>query len=140
VFGGKVSWFPTRFLTFTFNADRSFGTSDFNPHGLGLVPVPINPLLGQLPGSVTTTTTAKLSGNWAFSDKLGFTAYVGDQQQDYLASSRRDNLVAVSGGVTYRIWQGFGVNVTYTYGQLFSNFPGASFTTNFISIGGNSKF
>jgi len=140
VFGGRVSWFPTRFLTFTFNADRSFGTSDFNPHGLGLVPVPINPLLGQLPGSVTTTTLAKLTGQWTFTDKLGFTASVGDQQQDYLASSRRDNLVALSAGVTYQIWKGLGVNVTYTHGQLFSNFPGASFTTDFISFGGSSHF
>jgi hypothetical protein len=140
VFGGRVSWFPTRFLTFTFNADRAFGTSDFNPHGLGLVPVPITPVPGQLPGSVTTTTTARLSGNWNFSDKLAFTASVGDQEQDYLASSRRDNLVALTAGVTYQIWKGLGVSATYTHGQLFSNFPGASFTTDFISFGGSSHF
>jgi hypothetical protein len=140
VFGGKLSWFPTRFLTFTFNADRAFGTSDFNPRGLGQAPVPVLPGGGLVPGSVTTTTTAKLAANWTFSEKLGFTASVGDQQQDYLASSRRDNFVALSGGVTYQIWPGFGVTATYTYGQLFSNFPGASFTTNFISIGGTTKF
>ena len=91
-------------------------------------------------GSVTAITTARLSGQWTYSDRLAFTASIADQQQDYLTSSRRDNLVSLSAGVTYQIWPGIGVTTTYTHGQLYSNLPGASFTTDFISFGGSSKF
>src|SRR5207247_580684 len=30
VVGGKLSWFPTRFLTFVVSADETFGTTDSN--------------------------------------------------------------------------------------------------------------
>ena len=142
VFGGRLSWFPTRFLTFTLNADRTFGTSDFNTNGLGgLTPGPITNIPpGLQPGSVTTVTTAVLRGQWDFSQRFGFTASVGDQQQDYLTSSRRDSLLSLTGGVTYKVWPGFGITATYSHQHLYSNIPDASYTRDFISIGGSSTF
>jgi len=144
VVGGRLAWFPTRFLSFRLDADRVFGTSDYNTLGFGGTGVASgaipNVSTGLRPGSVTAITTARLSGQWTYSDKLSFTASIADQQQDYLTSSRRDNLVSLSAGVTYQIWPGIGVTTTYTHGQLYSNLPGASFTTDFISFGGSSKF
>jgi hypothetical protein len=75
-----------------------------------------------------------------FSRTISFNASVGDQRQDYLTSSRRDNLLSFSGGVAYQIWPGFGIAATYTHQNLYSNVQGASFTTDFISVGGSSKF
>src|SRR5262245_31000750 len=36
---------------------------------------------------------------------------------------------------TFKIWQNLGLNVNYTHQNLYSNFPGASFSTDFISVG-----
>jgi hypothetical protein len=139
IVGGRLSWFPTRFLTYTFTADRTFGTTDFLANGL--VPGgPINTGIGLLPGAVTTTTTANLGGTWDFSRYLGFSASVGDQRIDYLNSSRRDDLLTLVGGVLFKIRPGLGIQVNYTHQNLFSNFPGAPFTRDFISAGAQSKF
>jgi Putative beta-barrel porin 2 len=96
VFGGHLSWYPTRFLTYTFTLDRAFGTSNFLPNGL----TPGAP--GLVPGAVTETTTARLDGIWDFSQRFSFTASVGDQRQDFLNSSHQDNLLAFSAGLLYK--------------------------------------
>jgi hypothetical protein len=143
VVGGHLSWFPTRFLTYTFTADRGFGTSDFTN---GVVPpgvVPgsiINTGTGLLPGAVTTITTARLDGTWDFSRFLGFNFSIGDQRLDYLDSSRRDDLLTYVGGVLFKIRPGLGIQVNYTHQNLVSNFPGAPFKRDFISAGAQSKF
>jgi hypothetical protein len=128
VFGGHLSWYPTRFLTYKLTLDREFGTSNFLPNGL----TPGAP--GLVPGALTDTTTARLDGTWDISRRFSFAASVGEQRQDYLNSSRVDNLWAFSAGLLYKIWPNLGVGVNYTYQNLQSNFPGASFTQNFISV------
>jgi hypothetical protein len=138
IVGGRLSWFPTRFLTYTLTADRQFGTSDFLANGLGVSPVSIGG--GLLPGAVTTTTTARLSGTWDFSRLLSFNASVSEQRIDYLNSTRRDDLLTYVGGVVFKINPGLGIQVNYTHQNLYSNFPGAPFTRDFISAGAQSKF
>ena len=32
IYGGRISWFPTRFVTVTAAADQTLGTSDFSPN------------------------------------------------------------------------------------------------------------
>jgi hypothetical protein len=141
IVGGRLSWFPTRFLTYTFTADRTFGTSDFLANGLGVAPGSvINTGAGLLPGAVTTMTAARLSGTWDFSRLLSFNASVGDQRIDYLDSSRRDDLLTFVGGVLFKIRPGLGIQVNYTHQNLFSNFPGAPFKRDFVSAGAQSKF
>jgi putative beta-barrel porin BBP2 len=144
VVGGRLSWFPTRFLTYTLTADRAFGTTDFLVNGLGTTPVsgttPTSTGSGLLPGAVTTTTTATLSGVWDFSRLLSFNGSIGDQRIDYLDSSRRDNLLSFVAGVLFKIRPGLGIQVNYTHQNLFSNFPGAPFKRDFISAGAQSRF
>ncbi len=140
VFGGKLSWYPTRFVTFTFTADRAFGTSDFSAQSL-LTTGPIaNPTTGLLPGSPTQTTTETFKANWDFSQHFAFSGGIQNQQQDYLNSSRKDDLLTLTGGVTYKIWRNFGITVTYNHQHLFTNLAGASFSADFIGLGGNSSF
>ena len=50
VVGGRVSWYRTRDLTFTFSGDRTFGTSDFNRNGVITPGSTINTAPGLLPG------------------------------------------------------------------------------------------
>ena len=141
VFGGRLSWLPTPLLTFTLTADRAFGTSDFiNTTGIGVAQPLIAPTAGLLPGSVTVNTTVSLLGTWDFSRLMAFTATVSDNHLQYLTSSRQDDLLSFVGGVTFKIWQNLGLTVNYTHQHLYSNFPGAPFSTDFVSLGGSSKF
>jgi hypothetical protein len=143
IVGGRLSWFPTRFLTYTLTLDRGFGTSDFlanNNNALLPGSTTLNTGVGLLPAAVTTMTTATLSGVWDFSRLLSFNASVGDQRIDYLNSFRRDDLLTLTGGVTFKIRPGLGVQFNFTHQNLYSNFPGAPFSRNFISAGAQSKF
>ena len=87
-----------------------------------------------------TATTASLTGNWDFSQRWAFNAMVSDQRQEYLNSSRTDDLLTLMGGVTFKIRPGLGLNVNYIHQNLFSNVPGAEYTRDFISVGANTKF
>src|ERR1019366_5057093 len=51
VYGGKVSWYPTRFVTLTGSYDQSFGTSDFSPTAFAA-------------GSVTSLNTSQMTASW----------------------------------------------------------------------------
>jgi Putative beta-barrel porin 2 len=139
VVGGKLSWYPTRFLTYTLTADRTFATSDFNNNGLapGFV---TNTAAGLSPGSVTTATTVRLNADWDFNRYLAFSALISDNHLDYLNSSRRDDLLTIAGGVTFKIRPGLGIQVSYTHQNLYTNFPGAAFSRDFISVGSQTKF
>jgi hypothetical protein len=135
VFGGRLSWYTTRFLTFTFAADRTFGTSDFSRPSTGPITTP-----GLLPGSPTNKTTESLTANWDFNRYFGFSAGIRNQQQDYLDSSRRDDLLMLTAGVTVKVWRNLGITINYNHAHLFSNLAGASFSSDFFSVGGNTRF
>jgi hypothetical protein len=127
VIGGKLSWFPTRFLTFTFTADENFGTTDSNA-------------LAFTPGTPTKITTVKASGNWDFSYWYALTAGVSDQRQNFLDSSRVDNFLAVNAGVIFKLRPGFGVQLGYTHQHLYSNFPGVAYSRDLVTVSGNTQF
>ncbi|HEY7299126.1 MAG TPA: outer membrane beta-barrel protein [Xanthobacteraceae bacterium] len=139
VFGGSLYWYPTRFLTVSYTADRVFGTSDFSQNSLTPAPI-INPSTGLLPGSPTDNLTQTLKADWDFSRHFAFTAGIQSQQQNYLDSFRKDDLLTLSGAVTYKVTQTLGIQLTYRHLHLFTNLEGASFTSDFIGMGGSSKF
>jgi hypothetical protein len=140
VVGGRLTWLPTPLATLTLTADRAFGTSDFI-NTAGLVQPIIAPTTGLLPGSVTVNTSASLIGTYDFSRLLAFSATVSDNHLQYLtSSSRQDDLLSFVGSVTFKIWQNLGLTVNYTHQHLYSNFPGAPFSTDFVSLGGSTKF
>ena len=137
VVGGRLSWFPTRFVTYTFTADRVFGTSDF----INVTPgSTLNTAAGLLPGTTTITTTAALSGTWDFSRLLSFNASVANSHLEYLNSFRRDDLLSLGAGVTFKVRANLGISVNYTHQNLLTNFPGAAFTRDLISAGARSQF
>jgi len=137
IVGGHLSWFPTRFVTYTLTMDRVFATSDF----INVVPGSIvNTGAGLLPGTTTIATKANLSGTWDFSRLLSFNASIGNAHLEYQNSFRRDDLLTFIGGVTFKVRPNLGVQVNYTHQNLFTNFPGAAFTRDFFSAGARSNF
>jgi hypothetical protein len=127
VVGGKISWFPTRFLTFTAGADENFGTTDSNA-------------LAFTPGTPTKITTIRFSSNYDFSNWYALTGSISDQRQNFLDSSRVDNFVSYTAGIVFKIRPGFGLQLGYTHQNLYSNFPGIDYSRNLVTISGNTKF
>jgi Putative beta-barrel porin 2 len=127
VVGGRLSWFPTRFLTFTVSADETFGTTDFNA-------------LAFTPGSPTKITTVNVNGNWDFSSRFAFAAGFSNQQLNYLDSFRRDDFAVIRAGIIYKVTPGLGIQLGYAHQHLYSNFPGAPYSRDLVTLGGNTKF
>jgi hypothetical protein len=127
VVGGRLSWFPTRFLTFAFSADENFGTTDSNA-------------LAFTPGSPTKLTTVKMNVNWDFSYWYALTAGIGDQRQDYLNISRKDDFLAYNAGIVFKLRPGFGLQLGYTHQHLYSTIPGIAYSRDLVTVSGNTKF
>jgi Putative beta-barrel porin 2 len=127
VVGGRLSWFPTRFLTIAFNADENFGTTDSNA-------------LAFTPGTPTKITTIRASVNYDFSNWYALTTSISDQRQNFLDSSRVDSLLSYNAGIIFKLRPGFGLQVGYTHQDLYSNFPGVAYSRDMVTVGGSTKF
>jgi hypothetical protein len=127
VYGGKVSWYPTRFVTVTGSYDQSFGTSDFSPTAFAV-------------GSVTSINTAKVTASWSMRRDLTLDGSVQYQHYQYLGSPRLDDLSVFGLKATYMLTEQLGVVLDYSYNILSSNTPGVAYTRNLVSLGATSKF
>jgi hypothetical protein len=127
VVGARLSWFPTRFLTFAISADQNFGTADANA-------------LAFTPGSPTKLSTIKGNANWDFSYWYALTAGISEQRQDYLNSSRVDHFLTYNAGVVFKLRPGFGLQVGWAHQHLYSNVPGFAYTRDLFTVGGNTRF
>jgi hypothetical protein len=126
-YGGRLSWYPTRFVTVTGSYDQSLGTSDFNP---GVFTT----------GSPTKVNTSKLVANWLMLRDVTLEGSVQFQNFEYLNSTRLDDLSLLGLKVTYMFTQRLGVTLDYNYAILSSNIPGVAYTRSFVSLGATSKF
>jgi hypothetical protein len=127
IFGGRLSWYPTRFVTVTGSFDQTLGTSDFSPSVFS-------------PGSATKLNTAKLVASWAVLREVTLDGTVQFQHAEYLNSPRLDDLTQFGLKITYMLTQRLGVYLEDNYGILMSNTPGVAYTRNFVSLGATSKF
>jgi hypothetical protein len=127
VVGGKLSWFPTRFITLTATADENFGTTDSNA-------------LAFTPGTPTKLTTISMTGNYDASYWYAFTAGISDQRQNFLNSPRLDNFLSYNAGIIFKFRPGFGLKLGYTHQNLYSNFPGIAYSRNLVTISGSTQF
>ena len=127
IYGGRISWYPTRFVTVTGSFDQTLGTSDFSPTVFQS-------------GSATKINTSKLMASWAMLRELTLDGNVQFQHYEYLNSPRRDDLTLFGSRISYMFTQRLGLYLEDNYGILKSNIPGVAYTRNFISLGATSKF
>ena len=127
IFGGKLSWFPTRFVTVTATEDQTIGTSDFSPNQ-------------TVPGSVTKIDTSKLDASWSVSNKVTLAGRVLLKQYDFLGSFRRDDSTEIGATLTYKLTTRFSLVVDFGHVNYISNLAGAGYKRDFVSIGGDTKF
>jgi hypothetical protein len=127
LYGGKISWYPTRFVTVTGAVDQTIGTSDFS---VGLF----------TPGSVTKINTAKLDASWSATRVVTLNGRLTFKQYEFLNSFRRDDSKETGLSVAYNVTPRFSIVVDFSHIQYTSNLAGAGYTRNFVSVGGNTKF
>ena len=127
IYGGRVSWFPTRFISVTGAVDQSLGTSDFSP---GLF----------TSGSVTKINTSKLSASWSVARDWNLDGRLAFKQYEFLNSTRRDDSTETGLAVTYNLNPRFGIVIDFSHLQYTSSLAGAGYTRNFVSVGGKTKF
>ena len=127
IFGGKISWYPTRFVTLTGSYDQSLGTSDFSPTLFST-------------GSVTKIDTAKLLASWSVLRNVTLEGNLTFQHYEYLNSPRLDESAQYGMKTTYMLTPKLGVYLEYNYVQLTSNTAGVAYNRNLVSLGASSKF
>ena len=128
VFGGRVSWFPTRALSFTAQLDQQL--SDGTPQSA----------FGAVRSASGKTTTASLSAIYNVTSYWSILAKVGYAQSRYSDSTRPDHRVFAGLSANYTFWRNWSVTADYQFSRLKSNFAGASFKQNVTSLGVTYRF
>ena len=127
IFGGRVSWYPTRFLTFTTSFDQGLATSDFTTRAF-------------TPGSITKTNTARFQATWDMTTFFTWGGTVEYRQYAYLASFRIDHLWVGSANLTYWVRPRFGITLDYSHFLLETNLVGGNYSRDFVSLGAKTRF
>jgi hypothetical protein len=127
VFGGSLSWYPTRDLVWTLNADRSLGDSTLAS-------------AGNQDGSPIETTSASLKVDYLFSNVWTMSAQAQYAFIDYKDSTREDNLWQVGTTISYDIRRNWAVTFDYQYTDLKSSFDTNSFNRNVFTVGATYKY
>lgn len=126
-YGGRLSWYPTRFITVTGKLEHYFDLSDYrnNPGSIG---------------SITENSLVSLNASWDITRKINLEAGAGFIEEDYVDSSREDEVTKYHVGGTYYFRERFGINVKYSYWNRDSNVPGGGYSRDFFSAGGKTRF
>ena len=127
LYGGRLSWYPTRFITLTGNLEHYFDLSDYRRSPTSV-------------GSITENDTLSLKAYWDFTRSLTLEGSVGFTNEDYIDSPREDEISRYSIGATYYIVENFGITFEYAYWNRSSNVPGGGYSRDFISVGGKTRF
>jgi hypothetical protein len=127
VYGGKISWFPTRAWSVTASLDETFQDSGSATVG--------NPL-----GSAAYVTSALVSINYAISHSWNASVQGGHEDLSYISGGRRDHQWTTGTTLNYEILRNLNATFKYTFATIESNAPGGSFTRNQLTLGGAYKY
>gem|GEM_PF-4335646 len=127
VYGGRLSYFPTRFLTFTATVTQAVATSDYNTRAF-------------LPGSITYTNTSALSARWDITRSITLDGAFQYSHWEYLGSTLVQDFWTGSADITYWFTPKFGLTLNYSHIIADSNIVGGNYTDNFVSVGGKARF
>jgi hypothetical protein len=127
VYGGKISWFPTRAVTVTAALDETYQDS-------GLTTA------NNSTGSAAHVTAATLNILYAMARE--WTASVNGGYADvlYVSGGRHDHRWNAGSTLNYEIMRNLFATFNYTLVLVESNAEGGSFTRNQFSLGGTYKY
>jgi hypothetical protein len=127
VAGGKVTWLPTRDLSFVVSVDETLGQSTLSTIGTPF-------------GSAIKTTTAKVAANYEITRGLAASANLSYAYVSYVNDRRRDNDWTAGARLDYQMFRNFGVALQYEYTKVNSNAALASYTRNVVTLAGTYKY
>ncbi len=123
-FGGNVSWYPTRDLTFTARVAQSYGLTEGE----------------AFQGGTGVTTSASLSASYVFSNVITTGAYISYSQQDSNNLRGKQNLYTAGTSLNYMFTNHLGVNLGYSFTKVsYANGPGG-YQRNLVTIGTSARF
>jgi putative beta-barrel porin BBP2 len=140
VYGGNLTYYPTRIWTLGVNIDETVNISNQN----GVTTIALNnqsPSALSIPVSSSTRITAislnssyLLSVQWSVYGNFGFT------HAEYIDSPRVDNSWLADVAFQYQMWRNMTLKWEYLYSSIVSNTPLNSSRQNFVSMGATYKF
>ncbi len=127
VYGGHLSYYPTRFLTLTASVAQEVATSDYNTRAF-------------LPGSITYTNTSSLRATWDIMRSISLGGTFQYSHWQYLGSTLLQDFWTASADITYWFTPKFGLTLDYSRIIENSNIVGGNYTDNFVSVGAKTRF
>jgi hypothetical protein len=127
VFGGQLTWLPTKALTVGLHVDESLG----NAPAITTI---------NLTGSPTRNTLASLTAAYHISAVWSASAHADYEYIDYVLGPRRDTLWAVGAAINYDFYRDLGIALEYKFTNLSSNIAFASYKQNLITLGATYRY
>jgi hypothetical protein len=127
VYGGKLSWFPTRAWTVSLALDELFLDSS--------LPLYSNPL-----GSAAFVTQASAAVTYDISRQWNATIKGGYADYRYLSGNRRDRGLMGDFTFNYHISRGLMATANYSLNALNSTAVGGNYTRNLLKLGVTYKY
>ena len=126
IFGGRLYYYPTPYLTLSASVDETLGVSTTALSPLG-TPTKIMTALFQ--------SSYSLSRYWSASTRFGYirAEHVG-------SSPGLDNAWLAGIGLSYSIWRNLGLVIDYQFTKLDSNLPLSSYSRNVITLALSYKY
>jgi hypothetical protein len=147
VFGGRLSYFPTRYWTIKLLVDRTISVSTLTPLAAAGVALPAGltapgaPVIGTtvfgtaLLGTPMVVTQAKLETDWGLWRAVSVSGRFGYDHATYTDSFRVDDAWYAGTRLNFNIWRAVGLSLDYQYTRLNSNVPLNSYYRNVIMLG-----
>eukprot|EP01037_Dinobryon_pediforme_P016819 gene16819-17000_t len=123
-FGGRVSYYPTPYLTFIGAVDHDFAVSA--------------PTLTTAQSA--SSTRATLTGEYALSSYWAANARFGYGYSHYNQSRETDRTLVAGLGLDYRFWRNLDVKLGYQYSKLDSHVANASYQQDLYTVGLNYHY
>ena len=127
VYGGKISWFPTRAVTITAALDETYQDSGLTTSN--------NPT-----GSAAHVTAATTTMQYAMAREWNASISGGYADVLYVVGGRHDHRWNAGSTLNYEIARNLFATFNYTLVLVESNAEGGSFTRNQFSLGGTYKY
>jgi opacity protein-like surface antigen len=139
IYGGRVSYYPTRQWTLTLTADRTINVSNQTVSNLALDIGSQTPILIPL-GASTRITSLAWQSDYFISRQLSTFVRLGYTRVNYINSAKLDEAWLAAAGLKYQVWRNMALNLNYQYSEIVSNSPLASAARHYLTAGATYKF
>jgi hypothetical protein len=141
VYGGTVSYYATRNLTFTGTLDRTTNISSSKNavSNFSLTLPEFLPVQVALSSS-TRITSLSLSSAYEITRQWFFNGLLGYSRIESIGSTRVDNSWVLDTTLRYDIWRNLSLTWDYRYSAVRSNVPFSSPSSNFVMTGATYRF